>query len=199
MEERQPPTEDSSPRFSLRSTLVPAVIILAVAVAGLLALRQNLKKEPNSATALLDLAEGVTVPDLKLERLDGSSVQLSEIPAKVLLVNFWATWCEACIVEMPSIVKLREKFQPQGLEVLAVNLDENPARAVPPIVEKFGMKFPVFMDPKGALSEVFDVHAIPLTVIIGEDRKILMVESGERDWESAEVYQMMEKWVGSSD
>ena len=112
-----------------------------------------------------------------------------------IVVDFWATWCEACMEEMPSMVALREKYAAQGFEILAINVDENPSQSVPPIVNSLKIKFPIFTDKTNALSEMFDVHAIPLSVMINKDRKILMIESGGREWNDDEVHQMLEKWL----
>ena len=97
--------------------------------------------------------------------------------------------------EMPSIVALREKYSAKGFEVVGVNVDENPDQVVPPTIKKLGMKFPIFTDKSNALAELFDVHAIPLSVIMDKDRKILLIESGGRDWMSTDIQQMMDKWL----
>ena len=97
--------------------------------------------------------------------------------------------------EMPSMVSLRNKYADKGFEILAVNVDENPVQVVPPIVTKMGIKFPIFADSGNALSEMFDVHAIPLSVMINKDHKILMIESGGREWDDEETHQLLEKWL----
>ena len=111
------------------------------------------------------------------------------------MINFWATWCEACMEEMPSLVALREQYAPKGFEILGVNVDENPAQSAPDAVKNMGIKFPIFTDKSNALAELFDVHAIPLTVIIDKSRKILLVEPGGRDWNTEDMQQLMQKWL----
>jgi cytochrome c biogenesis protein CcmG/thiol:disulfide interchange protein DsbE len=178
-----------------RKIWIPIVVILVVVVGALMAIKASVQKEAHLNAQPVELIEGAQIPDIEMNRLDGSKVNLSELPHKVMMINFWATWCEACIEEMPSIVALRAKYKAQGFEVLGVNVDENPAQVAPAMAKKMGMEFPLFTDKSNALAEMFDVHAIPLTVIINKDRKILYTESGGRDWNSEEIQQMMAQWV----
>lgn len=149
------------------------------------------------------VALGETLPDFKLRTFkDGRAAAqmtatelLAKQKTKVLLVNFWATWCEACVVEMPSLVKLRQKFKDRGFEIAVVSVDQNPEAVVPKALRSFGIDFETFIDPEGELAEVFDVHAIPLTVVMDAKRKILWVENGERDWNSPEIHSKMEQWL----
>jgi thiol-disulfide isomerase/thioredoxin len=143
------------------------------------------------------LEEGVQVPDFKIQRFSSNSelIPISKVGAKVTLVNFWASWCSACLIEMPSIVRLRDKFNSRGLEVVALNVDTNPASDIPPLLPRLGINFPVYLDPQGKVSDLFDVREIPLTFIIDRTRTILAVALGERDWDSREVNLAMEKWL----
>ena len=180
---------------SRKKVFLPIVIILTIVVVALMAIKASVHKEAQLNSQPVELNEGATHPNFELVKLDGTKIQIGDIDKKVKMINFWATWCEACMVEMPSIVALREKFASKGFEILGVTVDEDPKAVVPSIVKKFGMNFPVFTDPGNALAELFDVHAIPLTVIVNKDRKILLVESGERDWNGEDINQMIEKWV----
>lgn len=114
-------------------------------------------------------------------------VTFNDFKGKVVMVNFWASWCEACMSEMPSIQKLYDTLKGEGLEVIAVNVDENPDRVVPQIVKKLNLSFPIFTDADGGLSQAFEVSAIPLTIVADRDQNIIWTESGERDWASEEV------------
>jgi thiol-disulfide isomerase/thioredoxin len=118
---------------------------------------------------------------------DGKKVKLSSFKGKALLVNFWASWCEACMEEMPTIVKLHNTLKNEAFEVVSINVDEDPAKVVPGIVKKFGMEFPVYVDSEEKLAAAFHVVAIPYNIVIGKDHKISWTESGERDWASDEI------------
>ncbi len=186
---------EESPMPSKKRVLIPIVVILVLIVGALMAIKASVHKDAHLNTQSVELIEGAQLPDFQLVRLDGTKVSVGDLQNKVMMINFWATWCEACMEEMPSIVGLREKYAPKGFEVLAINVDENPDQVVPTAIKKFGIKFPVFTDKNNAMSELFDVHAIPLTVVIDKDRKILMVESGGREWMGDDVQQMLTKWL----
>lgn len=130
---------------------------------------------------------------LQLEQLDGKRVPLDDFKGKVLLVNFWASWCSACMSEMPSIQKLYDRFKGQGLEVIAVNVDENPKSVVPAIVQKLGLNFKVFIDIDGALSQKFEVVALPFSIVVDRNFNVVWSEAGERDWASAQVQEEMSR------
>jgi len=189
------PTPDMAPAPSRKKILIPIVAILMVIVGVLMAIKASVQKEAHLSLQPIELNEGSQIPNLEMTRLDGTKVKFDDLPYKVMMINFWATWCDACMEEMPSIVALRDKFSSQGFEVLAVNVDENPTQAAPPVIKKLGMHFPVFTDQSNALAEMFDVHAIPLTVIVGKDRKIRYVESGGVDWASDNIQQMLTQWL----
>lgn len=187
--------EESTPAQSKKKVFLPIAIILVLIVGALMAIKASVQKEARLNSQPIEMVEGAEVPNFQLIGLDGSKQNLSDLPHKVMLVNFWATWCEACMEEMPSMVSLREQYAPKGFEILAVNVDEDPIKAVPSVVKSMGIKFPIFRDPGNVLAEMFDVHAIPLSVVISKDRKILMVESGGREWFDEETRQLVEKWL----
>ncbi|MBU6154369.1 MAG: TlpA family protein disulfide reductase [Bdellovibrionales bacterium] len=196
LEQNGNPSYVPEPPPSRKRLLIPVILVLAVIVAALLAIKASTQKQMKINQAQVEVTEGAVLPDLELTRMDGGTVRLGDLNHKVMLINFWATWCEACIEEMPSLNALREKFSPKGFEILGVNVDENPHPVATTAAVKLGMKFPLFSDPKGELGEIFDIHAIPLSLIISRSRKVLMVEPGGRDWNNEEIHQLMEKWLG---
>lgn len=181
-----------------RRFLIPVVAILAITVASLMAVKASFQKPKTHLTQPVDLSEGSQLPDLELVRMDGSKVSLSDLKHKVMLINFWATWCEACLEEMPSLVQLRNQYSNRGFEVLGINVDDNPVPAASQMASKLAINFPLFTDKNGELSSIFDLNAIPLTVIINEDRKILMIEAGGRDWNSDDIHQLLGKWLSET-
>lgn len=184
-----------NPSSNRKKVFIPIAVILLIVVGALMAVKASVHKEARLASHPVELIEGAEIPSFELVKLDGSKIQISELPHKVMMINFWATWCEACMEEMPSLIALRDQYAGKDFEVLGVNVDENPAQAAPEAVKKLGIKFPIFTDKSNALAELFDVHAIPLTVVIDKNRKILLVESGGRDWNTEDMQQLMQKWL----
>lgn len=118
---------------------------------------------------------------------DGKTLELSKFKGKVVLVNFWATWCSACVAEMPSMVRLYSALHKDGLEIAAVSVDDEPEKVVPEFVKKLSINFPIYSDPDNKLAKMFDVVAIPFSAMISKEGKIIWSESGERDWSSEEA------------
>lgn len=176
-----------------KKVFLPIAVILIVIVGILMVVKASVNKKARLNSQPVELVEGAEIPDIELFSLDGSKKSLSDLPHKVMLLNFWATWCHACIEEMPSMVTLRNKYASQGFEILAVNVDENPSKAIPQTVQKYNITFPIFFDQNNRLSEMFDVHAVPLSVMINRDHEIVMFESGGREWDDEETQQLVEK------
>jgi thiol-disulfide isomerase/thioredoxin len=188
----------SSPSPSLSGILIPILVVIGVAWGALSFLKSKIPEKSHEGQAI-DFKVGATLPDLKFEALDGSVHTLSQSKAKVVLINFWATWCEACMEEMPSLVRLHKEFSSQGFEIYGVNLDQKPAQAIPATEAEFGMKFQSFIDRDGALSDAFDVHAIPLTVVIDRSRKVLDSVAGDRDWMNRNFTSKLREWLSQAD
>ena len=190
-------TTDIPPsRTPVWKVLLPIVAILALVVGGLSLLKSKVTSgKANGTSAAVEVQVGNTLPDFSLKKFGGNSVKLSEIQGKAVLINFFASWCEACVVEMPSIVKLRDAYKDRGFEVVGVNVDENPDAVIPKLIKELGINFPVYTDPDQALAELFDVHAIPLTVVLDAKRTILMIETGERDWNGTEIHTQLDLWL----
>jgi thiol-disulfide isomerase/thioredoxin len=188
---------NSTFRKTLLKALLPIALILVLVVGGLSLLKKRMSGSSHEGNKAF-IQVGETVPDFNLTPYpSGETLPISEHKAKVFMINFWATWCTACVVEMPSIVALRNAYANQGFEVLPINVDENPGAVIPAAIEKFKFTFPVYTDPKNMLAELFDVHAIPLTVFLDKNRKILFVESGERDWNGKDIRKQLEIWLGA--
>ena len=125
-------------------------------------------------------------PPLALQDLAGSLHSLERYKGKVVLVNFWATWCEPCRAEMPSMDRLRSSLAGKPFEVLAVNLAEPLSR-----IEKFAatvpVGFPLLRDSDGAASKAWKAKLLPASFLIGRDGRIRYVAYGELDWSSDAV------------
>lgn len=124
------------------------------------------KKEKNYP----ELSEGSVAPDFTIDVNDGSSFTLSEHQGKVVLLNFWATWCGPCVEEMPAFQKLYKEYGDK-IEILAVNTAED-RDVVDTFVEKGGYTFPVGYDEDGEISNMYPTDGIPYTLVIGKDGKV---------------------------
>jgi thiol-disulfide isomerase/thioredoxin len=188
----------SAPKFL--KILIPVAVILVAVIGGLTLVKSRVASDTATRAGEggnAELAVGSVLPDFSLDTLEAKKLPVSSLKGKVFLINFWATWCEACMVEMPSIVALRQRYKDKGLEVVAVNVDENPEAVVPKAIRDLKIDFPVYRDSESKLADLFDVRAIPLTVVINHDRRVLLIETGERDWNGSEVHKLLDEWLGS--
>jgi len=108
---------------------------------------------------------GGLAPDFLLETLDGSEIRLSDLRGKGVIVNLWATWCGSCRKEMPQFVAAYDRYQEDGLEIIAVNVQES-GSIIRPFVEDFGIDFPVALDRRGEVSEEYRIIGLPTTYFI---------------------------------
>jgi peroxiredoxin len=119
-------------------------------------------------------------PDFTLKSLDGPNLRLQEQRGRVVMVNFWATWCGPCRQEMPQLNKLYEKYRGSGFVLLGVNVDDDTRNAAS-VAGKLGVKFPVLWDTDKAVSKRYDLATMPSTVLIDRDGKVRYVHRGYRD------------------
>ena len=121
-------------------------------------------------------------PPLALKDLEGGSHRLSDYRGKVILVNFWATWCGPCRDEMPSIQELKDKLAGKPFVVLAVNLDEPESRIRKFLSQMKKLDFTILLDPERKVARAWGARILPATYIIGPDGKIRYSLVGEINW-----------------
>ena len=130
------------------------------------------------AQATVALARGA--PDFTLPSMNGPNMRLQEQRGRVVMINFWATWCGPCRIEMPHLQRLHEKYAASGFVLLGVNIDEDP-RAAAALATRLGLSFPVLLDGDKRVSRLYDLSAMPSTVLIDRDGRVRHVHRGYRD------------------
>jgi thiol-disulfide isomerase/thioredoxin len=127
-----------------------------------------------------------SAPALKLADLEGRRHDLAAYRGKVVLVNFWATWCEPCREEMPSIERLRASLEGRPFAVLAVNLAEPEAR-IRKFLDSVPLRFAVLLDRDGQATRAWQAKLLPATYIVGPDGALRYRHIGELDWSKPEI------------
>ncbi len=125
--------------------------------------------------------KGGPPPPLELKDLGGNPKSLGDWRGKVVVVNFWATWCEPCIEEMPSLQRLGERHASKGLAVMGVNLAEGEAR-IRSFMDKHGVNMTVLLDRDGIAKKDWKVRGVPATYVIGRDGRIRFSIVGQVDF-----------------
>ncbi len=164
--------ESGSPKI-----IVIAVVVIAVAIVVFMV---TMKKGNYVPTAPGEPAIDFTLPDL-----EGKQYSLKDYRGKVVFLNFWATWCEPCKEEMPSMEIMYQAFQRRGFEIIAVSVDSGDTSVVKEFQKEYGLSFPILHDKRGKIKERYKTTGVPETFIIDQNGIIAEKIMGTRDWNNA--------------
>ena len=120
-------------------------------------------------------------PEFSGFTVDGQRVSLDSLQGKVVILNFWASWCLECRPEMPMFERLYREFGVQGLSVIGINAREG-AAAVRLYAKELGLTFPLILDPRGTINAAYGVIGLPTTFLISRDGRPVALAIGPRDW-----------------
>ena len=187
-----------------KSSWLLVVVALVAALALVVHRTQRSAAGPRSAqntapVAKLSTAGMKPVPDLVLKDLNDKQVTLKDYAGKVVLVNFWATWCDPCKTEIPWLIELRNKYNAQGFEVLGVAMDDEGKKVVQPFVEKerfdvngqkLGMSYPILIGDSDVVDQflggIGGIVGLPTSVLVSRDGKRVKNTIGPVDPEQLE-------------
>jgi peroxiredoxin len=150
------------------------LIVASVAAAALYALFAGGSTPP-------PLGRGSTAPGFELPNLDGGSLALSQVNGKVVLVNFWATWCKPCEDEMPAMETLYRELHGAGFELIAISVDDDRA-AVAAFRDRLGLSFPILIDAEQDAAAAYQTFRFPESFLIGRDGIVVERYIGPKEW-----------------
>jgi thiol-disulfide isomerase/thioredoxin len=154
-----------------------ALVIVAIVVAVMLYFGFHAARRSGHTPST---AKATVAPDFTLDSLDGKKVSLSDLRGKAVLLNFWATWCVPCKIEMPWLVELQSKYGPQGLQIVGVAMDDSSKEDIAKFAKDMGVNYTVLLG-KNAVADDYAVPAMPESFFIGRDGKIVDKIIGLRD------------------
>jgi len=125
-------------------------------------------------------------PAFVLKNLDGKEVASSEYAGKVVLLNFWATWCPPCQAEIPALNELHKEYQAKGLVVVGVSVDEEGPEAVKAFARQQGIDYPILMSSEEVIEAYGGIRGIPTTFLINREGKIIKKFYGEQSKKALE-------------
>ena len=166
----------------LKKYLLTIIAVIGVIAATYLADRAT--RQPRKGVLKLTVANYVAspAPDITLKDLDGKDLSLAQYRGKVVLVNFWATWCEPCRVEIPWLIEMQQKYSARGFTVLGIAMDEEGASVVTPWVQKerfdvngskSQMNYPIVIGNDAAADKFGGLLGYPTSVLVTRDGKVV--------------------------
>lgn len=177
---------------SLKRVLIAAMLsLVGVVLAG-----PALASDPFVSLKMSRLPSGSMAVPFELTTLDGKVVKSSELAGKVVLVNFWATWCGPCKEEMPSLARLQKQLDPAQFALLTVTTDLQ-RQGITHFLSQLEVSLPVLFDEDQEVSRSFMVRGLPTTIVIARDGTVAGRAVGPRAWDSPEAVAMMRQVMES--
>jgi peroxiredoxin len=140
---------------------------------------------------------GEPAPNFRLRDLNGQMVSLSDLRGKVVLLNFWATWCGPCRVEMPAMEELYRTFSRNDFEILAVSTDAQGASVTRPFQQENHLTFPILHDADYRVGLTYGARSLPMTFMVDRQGIVRHQIFGARDWAAAEAHQLVQMLMKS--
>lgn len=157
----------------------------------------DIERKPNLNAEDFVPYSGGQLPSFQLEGIDGKLHHLEDYKGKVVLLNFWASWCPPCVHEIPSMIQLKERFKEQSFEILAINLAEEKEQ-VGAFLRTKKVNFPVLLDEKSSLAKKWQVFTYPTSYLLNKSGKILYVIYGGYDWNNKEARNTVSELISQS-
>jgi thiol-disulfide isomerase/thioredoxin len=150
-----------------------AAVVAAMLFAGIRMARNNRANGSGKGQLIGNLA-----PDFELPELDGKKLKLSDLRGKAVLLNFWATYCGPCKIEMPWFVELQKEYGPQGFQIVGVAMDDASTEDIAKFAKEMGVNYPILLGKESVGESYGGVGVLPTTYFIGRDGKLIAREFG---------------------
>jgi peroxiredoxin len=157
--------------FSVKRS--PLVLVVVAFVVALMLYFGYHRARRTGAGSSQRLTQSTIAPDFSLESLDGKTLRLSDLRGKAVLLNFWATWCGPCKIEMPWFVDLQNQYASQGLQIVGVAMDDGSKEDIAKFAKDMGVNYPILIGKESVGDQYGGVPALPESFLIARDGKIV--------------------------
>jgi thiol-disulfide isomerase/thioredoxin len=176
-----------------------SLLLLVLAGGGLAAEDKPDVREGGRLGEFIPASPLQPAPAVSFVDLAGNTVSLSEFTGKIVLVNLWATWCEPCLREMPSLERVQSRLGDK-LAVVAISEDRGGSKTVEPFVDKLGLKsVKVYLDPKSAIERAFKVQGLPTSFLIDREGRVLGRVEGGAEWDAPKLLEVLKSFLGDDE
>jgi peroxiredoxin len=176
-------------------------LAIAAATAGLMFAVAGLGSAAALDTVTVAVRNGFKLgdpaPNFQLRDLDGHLVTFSDLHGKVVLLNFWATWCGPCRVEMPAMEQLYRMFSRKDFEILAVSIDRQGVAVTRPFQQEYHLTFPILHDVDYRVGLLYGARSLPMTFLVDRQGVVRHQIFGARDWGVSEAQQLVQMLMKS--
>lgn len=148
--------------------------------------------DPYAALDLLRPPKLALAPDFNVPALNAGRIGLRDQRGHPVFLNFWATWCKPCEVEMPAMERLYRRYKDRGFTIIAISIDTAPPSTVAAFVKNLGLTFPIGLDPKLEVADRYTVRALPSSFLIDKDGNTVGIAIGPREWDGIAAYALVE-------
>ena len=176
-----------------------SLLLLILVGNGVLAEDNPGKTERVRLGEFIPASPPLPAPAVSFVDLAGNPASLSEFNGKVVLVNLWATWCEPCLREMPSLERLQSRLGDK-IVVVAISEDRGGSKTVEPFVGKLGLKsVKIYLDPKSAVERAFKVQGLPTSFLIDREGRVLGRVEGAAEWDKPKLLGVLKSFLGNDE
>jgi thiol-disulfide isomerase/thioredoxin len=177
------------------SRAVGWLLLLVLTTGGHAAEDKPAEPERVRLGAFIPASPLLPAPAVSFVDLTGNTVSLSEFTGKIVLVNLWATWCEPCLREMPSLARMQLRLSDK-ITVVAVSEDRGGSKTVEPFIDKLELKsIKTYLDPKSTAERAFKVQGLPTSFLIDRQGRILGRVEGAAEWDSPELLDILKSFL----
>ncbi len=167
---------------------------LVVLISQVFLKSKEINASPGKVQNKLNLHYQNNLKDVFIEK-NGKMTSLKELDSKIIIVNFWASWCVPCLEEFPSLVTLKNKYKEKDIEIVGINTDDKRSiKDARKVLEKYKINFPIVFDEDSKLVSKFKVSAIPITIIFNQG-KVLEISNGAKDFVSGEFLETVDSII----
>ena len=175
--------------------VIIAILVLATSTLG--ASAQTSSEPDIKLGEFIPAATSQPAPEMSFDGLDGKPVALADFKGRLVILNLWATWCQPCLKEMPSLDRLQSELH-DTLLVAAISEDHGGATRVGPFVAAMGLqKLKIYLDPKSDVGHAFNVRGLPTSIVIDARGRVVGRVEGAAEWDSAAMMAVLKPFLES--